>query len=394
MSSDGGRHEIEAAKQRLAAAKKLSSLTKAAYDSAKAAHEASTKEVKDAQEMLDKIEKRWEVIDIDNEADISVQNEGNSKKRKVSLSPQSIGASNRNGSTTSAAASSSSQTTNNDNAVSIATTLTTNGISKMYHMSGSIDEPSFKPILQVIELRKIDNRIGDTADRYKVILSDGQHFFSGVSSQIGLGLGCGVVSQYNILRITSFAISTLGSGAMGGAKIFILLGAENVRDGGSSRIGAPCDYFRTLTSTDNQNRLQTGSTASSVSTSSSNNNESSTSAGRAIGTANTNANEAPQQITVTGCGISGANGVYEQDALSIMGKSRYVKDGRWKGKNNRFAISRDFFGDSWSLYAHADGLAHHLERLYMVSSTDKSLPPKTGWKLVTGGGDSALTLNF
>ena len=165
MNSDGGRHEIEAAKQRLAAAKKLSSLTKAAYD-------AAEKEVQDAQEMLDKIEKRWEVIDIDNEADISVQNEGNSKKRKVSSSPQSIGASsNRNGGTTSAAAaSSSSQTTNNDT-ISIAT-LTTNGISKMCHMSGSVDEPSFMPILQVIHLKKIDSKGGGGGDeRFKVSLS-------------------------------------------------------------------------------------------------------------------------------------------------------------------------------------------------------------------------------
>jgi len=164
MSSDGGRHEIEAAKQRLAAAKKLSSLTKAAYD-------AAEKEVKDAQEMLDKIEKRWEVIDIDNEADLSVQNEGNSKKRKVSLSPQSIGASsNRNGSTTFTAASSSSlQTTNNDTISSA--TLTTNGISKMYHMLGTVDEPSFMPTLQVIELRKIDNKGGGGDERFKVSLS-------------------------------------------------------------------------------------------------------------------------------------------------------------------------------------------------------------------------------
>ena len=107
--------------------------------------------------MLDKVEKRWEIIDIDNEPDLSsVQNEGNSKKRKVSLSPQSIGASSN---------SSSSQTTN-DNAVSIAT-LTTNGISKMYHMSGSIDEPSFMPILQVIHLQKINSNIS-VDERYKV----------------------------------------------------------------------------------------------------------------------------------------------------------------------------------------------------------------------------------
>jgi len=105
MSSDGGRHEIDAARKRLAAAKKLSSLAKATYD-------AAEKEVKDAQDMLDKAEKRWEVIDIDNEPDLSsAQNEGNSKKRKVSLSPQNnnnenaiVSRHNQNQNTTTAAA--------------------------------------------------------------------------------------------------------------------------------------------------------------------------------------------------------------------------------------------------------------------------------------------------
>ena len=93
MSSEGGRHEIEAARKRLAAAKKLSSLAKATFD-------AAEKEVKDAQDMLAKAEKRWEVIDIDNEPDLASVQKGDSKKRKVSLSPQNnnneIAVGNRN----------------------------------------------------------------------------------------------------------------------------------------------------------------------------------------------------------------------------------------------------------------------------------------------------------
>lgn len=160
-----------------------------------------------------------------------------------------------------------------------------------------------------------------------------------------------------------------------GNKICIILGAEHVRDGGSSRIGAPCDYIRTLTSTHNQNR----STASSAPTSSSNNNESSTSAGRAIGTA-ANTNEAPQQITVTGCGISQANGVYKLN-MAIMGRSRYAKVGRWKGSKKTFTIRKNIFSDSWSLYAHDDCL-------YDVSSTDTLLPPKRLWEVFLANGVS------
>jgi len=48
--------------------------------------QSSNKEVEDAQKFLAKAEKRWEVIDVDAEEGSSTQN---SKKRKVSLSPQS-----------------------------------------------------------------------------------------------------------------------------------------------------------------------------------------------------------------------------------------------------------------------------------------------------------------
>jgi len=155
-----------------------------------------------------------------------------------------------------------------------------------------------------------------------------------------------------------------------GRKMLILFGAEHVRGRVSSRIGSPCDYAGSLASTNNQNRrLNAGSTASSASTSLSNNNESSTSAGRAIGTANTN--EAPQQITVTGCGVPEANGIYKLD-MAIWGRSRYAKVGRWKGNKETFTIRKNIFSDSWSLYAHEDCL-------YDVSSTDTLLPPKSGW---------------
>ena len=185
----------------------------------------------------------------------------------------------------------------------------------------------------------------------------------------------GTITRYCILRITEFIINTMGSGN----KICIIHGAEHVRDGGSSRIGSPCDYAGSLASTNNQNRrLNAGSTASSASTSSSNNDESSTSAGRAIGTANTN--EAPQQITVTGCGISQANGVYKLN-MDIMGRSRYAKVGRWKGSKKTFTIRKNIFSDSWSLYAHEDCL-------YDVSSTDTLLPPKSGWEVFLANGVS------
>ena len=54
-------------------------------DGAKVISNAAEKEVKEAEAMLKDTEKRWEVIDIDNEDDNT--NKSRKKKRKVSLSP-------------------------------------------------------------------------------------------------------------------------------------------------------------------------------------------------------------------------------------------------------------------------------------------------------------------
>ena len=103
MSSEGSR-EIEAAKKRLAAAKaqvsgvsdmtkKADAMMEIAKKNMKAAKSmkqqadlmtvAANKEVEDAQKILADAEKRWDVIEIDQEPDITVH-EGGNKRRKVS----------------------------------------------------------------------------------------------------------------------------------------------------------------------------------------------------------------------------------------------------------------------------------------------------------------------
>ena len=49
--------------------------------------------------------------------------------------------------------------------------LTTNAISQMFRMSGSVDQPSFAPTIQVIHVKKIDNKGGGGDERFKVSLS-------------------------------------------------------------------------------------------------------------------------------------------------------------------------------------------------------------------------------
>ena len=122
MASEGSR-EIEAARKRLVAAKAQAStapeMTEKAntmMDAAKKSMEAAKsikqsadvmaaavdKEMKEAQKMLADAERRWEVIDIDQEGPDSAEekNEGsnNKKRRKVSMSPLSQENSNSNNS--------------------------------------------------------------------------------------------------------------------------------------------------------------------------------------------------------------------------------------------------------------------------------------------------------
>ena len=103
MSSEGSR-EIEAARKRHAAAKaqvseasemteKANAMIEAAKSmkqSANAMTQRATKEVKDAQQMLADAKKQWEIIGIDQqEPDLTVNNVGSKKRRKVSLNNSS-----------------------------------------------------------------------------------------------------------------------------------------------------------------------------------------------------------------------------------------------------------------------------------------------------------------
>ena len=46
--------------------------------------------------------------------------------------------------------------------------LTPNAISQMFRMGGSVDQPSFAPTIQVIHVKKIDNKGGGGDERFKV----------------------------------------------------------------------------------------------------------------------------------------------------------------------------------------------------------------------------------
>ena len=59
--------------------------------------------------------------------------------------------------------------------------LTQNAIRLMHSMSGTSNEPSFCPTLQVLHLKKI-GRIHYGRDRWTVVLSDGNNFIEAMLS--------------------------------------------------------------------------------------------------------------------------------------------------------------------------------------------------------------------
>ena len=101
MALSGGSREIlEAARKRLSAANSQAAAASTNLESVKqmianmlqsaqSMSDAADKEVKDAQTALDEAEKKYEVIDVDGDYLNPTDNGGSSKRRKVSLSPQS-----------------------------------------------------------------------------------------------------------------------------------------------------------------------------------------------------------------------------------------------------------------------------------------------------------------
>lgn len=116
----------------------------------------------------------------------------------------------------------------------------TNGAAKrMFAMSGSGDDSSFVPAMQVLHLKKIDQKPGGD-DRWKVVLSDGNHFISGMcATQLNAKVNSGDIAQHAIIHVNEFLVNQMPSGQ----KIVILLNCELVNNPGT-RMGNPVDISK------------------------------------------------------------------------------------------------------------------------------------------------------
>ena len=95
LSEGGGREVLEVARKRLTAANSQATAAKQMLASAQSMYDAAEKERMDAQSSLEEAEKKYEVINIDDDEPMN-SNEGSNKRRKVSLSPQSQSNNNNN----------------------------------------------------------------------------------------------------------------------------------------------------------------------------------------------------------------------------------------------------------------------------------------------------------
>jgi len=117
--------------------------------------------------------------------------------------------------------------------------LTDGAIQRMFSMSGSSDDPSFLPSVQILHLKKIAQN-GGADDRWKVVLSDGNRFLSGMcATQLNSKVNSGEIAQFGIVNVSEFLVNTLPSGQ----KIVIVLRCELVQNPGS-RLGNPTDITK------------------------------------------------------------------------------------------------------------------------------------------------------
>ncbi|OQR97456.1 replication protein A 70 kDa DNA-binding subunit [Thraustotheca clavata] len=109
--------------------------------------------------------------------------------------------------------------------------LTPNAVQMLYSRQ---NPDGFEPWLQLIDLKKIPSASGKGGDRYRLMLSDGQHFMSGMlSSQLSAAMENGTLSVNCFIKLKDYV-----GNMVQGRKILILLGFADVQPG-YERIGSP-----------------------------------------------------------------------------------------------------------------------------------------------------------
>ncbi|KAF0687241.1 Aste57867_21003 [Aphanomyces stellatus] len=111
------------------------------------------------------------------------------------------------------------------------TQLTPNAVPTLHNRQ---NPDGFEPWVQVIDLKKINSASGKGGDRYRMVLSDGQYYLSGMmSSQLSSTLADGALSVNYFIRLKDYVCNEVQN-----RKILIVLGIAEILPG-YERVGSP-----------------------------------------------------------------------------------------------------------------------------------------------------------
>jgi len=367
-----GRHEIEAARQHLYAAKSHASFISKAEDTVKQMlatakknlediqlqSVSSKKKVEDAQKLLKEAEKRWEVIEID--LDDQEGNAGGStnKKRKLSVvSPQG---------------------SDNNNEGSVTVTIPYQQGKKLgFVLIDTIGD-------QTRRIRLSPNSaVFKFTKQLLLEKSKGQSgVFDPLSDDVDELIDWGKDNLPPLMMNASIPFNTINKESMklainGIINPGIIVEKVRYRTGTLySQDKQAIDVVKIARDPQNYPLDITFKRSSTPTSTTRNRNDNSDN-----GSMTNDINE----IEVQGAGTPGANGTYKRD-IDRRGNPSFVKRGRWQGGSEKFVIYKDYGG--WNISLPSTG-----KDLY-YKGRNTELPPKTRWDVNFHGESPGPTLQY
>ena len=338
----------------------------------------SREEEKAAEKRLAEAEKRWEVIEIDNDLGRSSQqkkNDGNSqKKRKVSVSPQAENnnTESKGGGTTS----SSSNTTksvekrkesvppreNNNTASAIGTSSSSNKTKPQKNNNTASKSGTSSSSNNT----KVDEIIVEGCG-----MSEVNGSYSQAGNELPYYEGApvyrkrGIAWEHVMYRTTDGWCIGTWNGDNGTPDLMLYSSYHNTKSmappvkgwdvfRGHGQHPAPKCWYGNQNAVTNNNNIAVGYTSSTGSNTN-------------VGTVN--------QITIEGCGVPAVNGVYTRDRTYYEGLPTYSKPGRYNNESVQFIISARKSVSSNSKFWQIGIFGNVLQNFYASSKTGLALPP-------------------
>lgn len=372
-----GRREVEAAKLRLAAAKRQASL-------AAQLMEAATKEVNDAELFLKQTEERLEVIDVDASPLKSGDGGRDSKKRKISMSPAHDTEHHDSGATASAAAPAPSESTDRSDTSSATRQPTGNDSDATDSTSNGAQDAR----QQVIEKRRkdfqliADNHRLDTLELMRKAARERKTIVSALTMSDARVNNEGKMWDIAMLLVNAGGGATSAEAVRGyldkAEEEAVQLHARELPDW-SKPVQLEMTYLSWREKCDD---IASGARR----------------VPRSLAIRAAIDNTGGRSIVISGCGVPGANGTYtEQSGVLSDSVPVYSKDGRFKGASGTFTVYRRKTGAfaSWIVAVSiAGGPSQILYKTKGKKNDARNEPPARGWTATGQGAKPAPTIKL